>query len=90
VLNYLFYLKSVNAQDRNPWFNNYSLARLYAKTGNSTQAWRYLQLAVKAGFNYSFVLQNDSFLKNLQKTTKWEAFISSISMKKYRFYSGVK
>jgi tetratricopeptide (TPR) repeat protein len=85
-----YYLKSVNAQDHNPWFNNYSLARLYAKTGNSTQAWRYLQLAVKAGFNYSFVLQNDSFLKTLQKTTKWEAFISSISMKKYRFYSGVK
>ena len=85
-----FYTKSINAQKSNTWHNNYSLARLYSKTGNKTQAWRYLQLAVKAGFNYSFVLQHDSYLDNLRKTSRWKSFINSITMKKYRLDSVVK
>ena len=34
--------------------------------------------------NYSFVLQNDSYMENLRKTEKWQTMISGISMKKYK------
>lgn len=78
------YEKSLAVQQADPWFNNYSIARLYAKNGNSTRAWKYLTRAVDLGFNYSFVLQNDSYLKSLRKTAKWQKLISGINMKKYK------
>lgn len=79
-----FYKKSFNAQETDPWFNSYSLARLNAKTGNTKDAWKYLQTAVDHGFNYSFVLQNDIYMESLRKTDKWQTMISSIVMKKYK------
>lgn len=83
-----FYTKSVNAKGANTaWYNNYSLARLYAKTGNADEAWKYLQLAIKAGFNYSYVLKNDSYMESLRNTPKWQTTISSIVIKKYKKYS---
>jgi uncharacterized caspase-like protein/Flp pilus assembly protein TadD len=78
------YKKSINAQETDPWFNNYSLARLYAKTGNTKEAWKYLQSAIDFGFNYSYVLQNDNYMENLRKTAKWQTMISSITMKVYK------
>ncbi len=79
-----FYRSSLNAQEENdPWFNSYSLARLYATTGNTKEAWKWLQLAFQHGFNYSFVLENDPYMENLRKTTKWQTMLSSITMKKY-------
>lgn len=80
-----FYTKSLQAQQTDTtWFNSYSLARLYAKTGKTNEAWKYLQAAINFGFNYSYVLQNDSYMENLHKTTKWQTMISGISMKKYK------
>lgn len=79
-----YYAKSMNAKGDNPaWYNNYSLARLYAKTGNADEAWKYLQLSIKAGFNYSYVLQNDSYMESLRNSPKWQTAINSIVMKKY-------
>ncbi|MBK7306381.1 MAG: hypothetical protein IPI88_04640 [Chitinophagaceae bacterium] len=78
------YKKSINTQTKDTLFNNYSLARLYAITGNTNEAWKYLQYALKAGFNYSYVLQNDSYMDSLRKTAKWQTIISGISMKKYK------
>ncbi len=78
------YKKSINTQKADPWFNNYSLARLYAITGNTNEAWKYLQSAIDFGFNYSYVLQNDSYMESLRKTAKWQTIISGISMKKYK------
>lgn len=80
-----YYTKSLNAKGTNTgWYTNYSLARLYAKTGNTNEAWKYLALAIKAGFNYSYVLQNDSYMESLRNTPKWQTTISSIAMKKYK------
>ena len=79
-----FYQKSINTQVTDPWFNHYSLARLYAKAGNTKEAWKYLQNAINFGFNYSYVLQNDSYMENLRKTAKWQSVISGITMKKYK------
>ncbi|MFZ1785812.1 MAG: caspase family protein [Ferruginibacter sp.] len=79
-----FYTKSINEQETDPWFNYYSLARLYAKTGKRNEAWKNLQSAIDMGFNYSYVLQNDSYMVNLRNTAKWQRMISGISMKKYK------
>ncbi len=80
-----FYTKSLNAKQSNTsWYNNYSLARLYAKTGDADEAWKYLQLAINSGFNYFYVFQNDSYLQALRKTSKWQTMMSSIVMKKYK------
>ena len=79
-----FYKKNIDVQKKDPWFTNYSLARLYAITDNQTEAWKYLQRAINAGFNFSFVLQNDSFMDNLRKTPKWQSTISNIAMKQYK------
>ncbi len=78
------YEKSIVVQQADPWFNNYSIARLYAKSGNSTRAWKYLNRAVDLGFNYSFVLQNDNYMDSLRKTAKWQTMISGMNMKKYK------
>jgi tetratricopeptide (TPR) repeat protein len=78
------YEKSIAAQQADPWFNHYSIARIYAKAANTTQAWKYLNRAVAQGFNYSYVLQNDSFMESLHKTPKWQTFINGITMKDYK------
>ncbi|MBL7702131.1 MAG: caspase family protein [Ferruginibacter sp.] len=80
-----FYTKSFNSQQTDTaWYNSYSLARLYAKTANTTEAWKYLQYAIDFGFNFSFVLQNDSLMENLRNTAKWKTMMGSITMKKYK------
>jgi Tfp pilus assembly protein PilF len=80
-----FYTKSLNAKEANiAWYNNYSLARLYAKMGNSSQAWKYLQLAINSGFNFSYVLQNDSYMQALRKSSKWQTTINGLVIKKYK------
>jgi len=79
-----FYQKSIHAQQTDPWFNHYSLARLYAKMGNTKQAWKALQNAINFGFNYGYVLQNDSYLDSLRKTAKWQSLINNMTVKKYK------
>lgn len=82
-----FYKKSMAEQELNTGYSNYAnytLARLYAKTGNANEAFKYLQLAIKAGFNYSFILENDSYIESLRKTPKWQTMINGMSLKKYK------
>jgi tetratricopeptide (TPR) repeat protein len=80
----LFYQRSLHAQKNDVWFTSYSLARSYAQTGNDKEAFKWLQVAIDHGFNYSFVLLNDPYMDDLRKTAKWQTMISSISAKKYR------
>jgi tetratricopeptide (TPR) repeat protein len=82
-----FYNKSVAEQQLNPGYNNYalySLARLHAATGNTNEAWKYLQDAINTGFNFSYVLQNDSYMYGLRKTAKWQTMMNGIAIKKYK------
>lgn len=45
----------------------YNIARLYALSGNNGEARKWLELALKAGFNYKNVLLYDTALKGLRK-----------------------
>ena len=61
----------------------YNIARLYAKTGNINEAWHWLDVSLKKGFNFSFVLQFDPYLEVLRRSTKWNSLLSGYTMKKY-------
>jgi Tfp pilus assembly protein PilF len=61
----------------------YSMARLYAKTGNEIEAWKWLEESMKKGFRYSWVLQFDPAWKNFRNTKKWNDLIKRFPMKKY-------
>lgn len=50
----------------------YTLARLYAKSGNSTEAWKWLSESLKAGFNYYWVLQYDESWETYRVNRKWK------------------
>jgi tetratricopeptide (TPR) repeat protein len=80
----VFYKKSIEAQKADPLFTNYSLARLYAKTGNTNEALKYLDAAIKSGFTYSYVLQNDIYMESLRKTTEWQTMIANMPKKTYK------
>ncbi len=53
----------------------YSIARTYAKTGNKTEAWKWLDASLNKGFNYRYVLQNDPFFDELRRSAKWNKLV---------------
>ena len=79
-----FYQKNRLEQQGNNCFTIYAMARLYAKAGNTKEAWNYLQSAIDFGFNYLYVLQNDSYMEGLRNSSKWQNMITNISAKKYK------
>ncbi len=61
----------------------YSLGRLYAKTGNTSEAFKWVEIAIKRGFNYSYVLKYDPYLDGLRKTERWKTLVNNLSIKQY-------
>ncbi len=59
----------------------YSIARLYAKTKNSNEAWNWLSKSLKAGFNYFWVLKYDESWNDYRSSPKWTALTGSIKSK---------
>ncbi len=78
---YETYLKQGSTESRRN--TSYTLARLYAKTGNNNKAMQWLKTAIGYGFNYSFVLQKDPVMDKLRKTEKWKTLVGHITAKKY-------
>jgi hypothetical protein len=77
------YFNSLYILNKNENINLYNLARLEAKNGNKTGAFKWLKLALEAGFNYTYVLKYDPALKNLRNDSNWKKMISSVSGKEY-------
>ena len=63
--------------------NLYAMARLQAKNGNKAEAFKWLNEAVQAGFNYTYVLKYDPALKNLRNDVTWKKMMSSVTGKEY-------
>lgn len=61
----------------------YSIARLYAKTGDKSQAWKWLKAAMDHGFLYDYVLKFDSYWNAFRKEAKWRKLLNQYKMKQY-------
>ena len=61
----------------------YSLARLYAKTGQTKDAWQWLKKSMDNGFAYGFVLKSDPLLENLRNGTQWKQLMQHTGFKTY-------
>jgi len=77
------YYKELLTLNANDSLSMYSLARLYAKLGISTEAWKWLEASLKNGFNYSFILKMDPYIESLRKSPKWNSLLKNYSMKVY-------
>lgn len=62
---------------------SYIIASLYAKTGNGTEAWKWLEESMKNGFRYSWVLQFDPSWNKFRNSNNWNNLINRFPMKKY-------
>ena len=68
----------------------YSVARMYAKTGNKSQAWKWLKAALDHGFLYDFVLKFDPYWVSYRKELKWKKLLSNYKMRQYvRLYEDI-
>ncbi|MBI1343524.1 MAG: hypothetical protein GC171_11375 [Terrimonas sp.] len=72
-------------QDKKDCQTQYTIARIYAKTGKSKQAWTWLEAAIHNGFLYGYVLDVDPFWEKFRGTVKWKRMMTSyrLSWKNY-------
>lgn len=63
----------------------YTIARIYAKTNNKAEAWKWLTKAISSGFNYSWVLAFDEAWKSYRTDNKWTQLMKTVKEKKYTF-----
>lgn len=70
-----YQIYNLNKGDKN---NLYTIARLHAAAGHTPEAWKWLYLALEAGFNYTYVLKYDPLMQKLHKDDKWHNILSSI------------
>lgn len=67
-----FYKKRLDL-DKKDSIVQYSISRILAKMGNKEEALKWLDLAMKNGFNYSFVLKYDPYLESIRGSAEWNA-----------------
>jgi Flp pilus assembly protein TadD len=60
-------------------FRLYSIARMYAQMNQDKKAFDMLQQALDAGFNYKYVLDNDTAWKKIKSTTRWNTIMKNRS-----------
>ena len=62
----------------------YTMARLYAMQGKQAEAYKWMDKAIKNGFNYSFVLTTDPVMAGLRKTDKWRTILKTMNKKEWK------
>ena len=63
---------------------HYTIAMLYAKQGKEDQAFTALSSAIKNGFQYGFVLDNDETWEKIRSINRWKQLRKNVQDKKYR------
>lgn len=77
-----FYKQCAETRKNDPMLL-YAIARLYAGSGNATEAWKWLAQSLKNGFNYGYVLDIDAAWTSLRKTPRWVILMKQLKKKKY-------
>ncbi len=66
-------------------FTQYTLAKLYARSGFRSEAWDHLEYAMKNGFNYMYILNTDPDWSDFRKDTKWKTLLQKYPPRKYEY-----
>jgi Tfp pilus assembly protein PilF len=61
----------------------YTIARIYAQTGNKAEAWKWLEMAMNKGFNYGWVLKFDTAWNTYRKQGRWAVLQKKFPAKEY-------
>ena len=69
----LYYYQGYLRGNENDSMALYTIGRLYAQIGNTSAAWKSLELSLKNGFNYSWVLKFDPVWNAYRQSPKWKA-----------------
>ena len=77
-----FYKKFL-AENENDPHTLYSIAKLYAQSGNKNEAWKWLERSMTNGFHYSYILKADPAWDTMRKTAKWNSLLKNFPSKKY-------
>src|SRR6202008_2682349 len=77
-----WYNDYLNTKPKDP-FTLYTIAKLHEQSKKATEEWQYLELAMKNGFNYSYILKTDPAWSSFRTNPKWDALIKKFAMKKY-------
>lgn len=77
------FYKSLLVFNPNDAGTSYTLARLYAGKKNNKEAFRWLETALRQGFNYNFVLNNDPVMNGLSKTSRWSSLVNAVQSKNW-------
>lgn len=75
------YYKDYLSRHRDDPETSYTIARLYAKANNSTEAWKWLTQAINKGFNYYWVLKYDESWNAYRSNRKWTDLTKNIRSK---------
>ncbi len=65
-----------SAENNNDKGTTYTIARLYAQMDNKPDAWKWLETAIKKGFNYSWVLKFDPTWEAYRATPQWSGLMA--------------
>lgn len=60
---------------------SYTIARIYAKSNNSTEAWKWLTQAINKGFDHYWVLKYDDSWNSYRSNRKWTDLTKNIRSK---------
>lgn len=61
----------------------YTLAKLYARTGKQPEAWKWLTESLNNGFSYAFVLTSDNDWEKYREQPRWRILTRSMFKKEY-------
>jgi Flp pilus assembly protein TadD len=61
----------------------YSLARLYALSGNKTEAWKWLGQSFQNGFALSYILEEDEVWRGYRNTPQWNKLLKNVTFITY-------
>lgn len=78
------YYQQYLATNPNDHLTMYTIACLYAKTGNQAEALKWLEMSMAKGFRYGWVLQFDNTWNDYHKLGKWTALQQKYPPKKYK------
>ena len=63
----------------------YNIATAYAMQNNTAQAMRFLSIAIKEGFNYKYVLENDKVWDKIKTANRWKNLVANMLAKHYDY-----